>query len=207
MKRRQTPIYSALIDLDISVPKMRSIAVSSLPEHISDNGISPNERDGMANIPGSHDFQAQTLGAPTATEVRVSEVDASLPTLPSASAVIRLSRTSHNFGEVFVGDYEFWILTLHNEGENEGIISDVSGLPLRGFSLLELPALPFTIPPHGTRVITVRYAPDLAGNKAVAYLSITTNDPDFPIQKVLLTGIGVTAPRNETGCNFDKSMD
>jgi hypothetical protein len=205
LKRRQRPIYSALID--VSVPEVRSILVPSLPETISDNDIAPIERDGVANIPGNLDFQEQALGAPTATEVCVPEVDASLPMLPSASPVIRLSRTSHNFGEVLVGDYEYWILALHNEGEDEGIISDVSGLPLRGFSLLELPALPFTIPPHGSRVITVRYAPDLAEHTAVVCLSITTNDPDFTIQKVLLTGTGVTAPRNEVGFNVDKGTD
>ena len=207
MKRRQTPIYSALIDVNISIPKIRSIAVSSRPENISDKGISPNKRDGMANIPGCHDLQAQALGAPVATEVRVPEVDTSLPMLPSPSAVIRLSRASHNFGEVCVGDYEFWILALHNEGESDGIINDISWLPLMGFSLLELPVLPIAIPPHGTQVITVRYAPDLGGNKSAANLSITTNDPVFSIQKVLLTGIGVTALRNEVGGNFDKSMD
>ena len=145
MKRRQTPIYSALIDVAISVPKLRSISAPSLPETISDNAIAPIERDGVANIPGSQDSDVHTLAAPTATEVCVSEPEASLPTLPSASAVIRLSRSSHNFGEVLVGDYEYWIFTLANEGENEGIISDVSGLPLGGFSLLELPGLPFTM--------------------------------------------------------------
>ena len=142
LKRRQRPIYSALIDVAISVPEVRSILVPSLPETISDNGISPNERDGVANIPGSQDSDAHTLAAPTSTEVCVSEPEASVPPLTSASPVIRLSRTSHNFGEVLVGDYEYWILALHNEGENEVIISDVSGLPLGGFSLLELPAPP-----------------------------------------------------------------
>jgi hypothetical protein len=203
MKRRQTPIYSTLIDLDTSDPKMRDIAVSSLPENSADDIISPNERGGMANLEDSHDFQAQTFEAPPAKEFHVSEVDGSLPWLPSAAAVIRLSRTSHNFGEVCVGEYKFWILTLHNQGENEAIISDISGLPLRGFSLVELPVLPLAIPPHGTLVITVKYAPDLAADEAAASLSITTNDPNFPIQKVLLTGTSVTAPRNEVGFNFD----
>ena len=207
MKRRQTPIYSALIDVAISVPEVRSILVPSLPDAISDNGTAPIERNGVANIPGSQDSDAHTLVTPTATEVCVSEPEASFPTLTLASPVIKLSRTSHNFGEVLVGDHEYWILALHNAGEGEGIISDVSGLPLRGFSLLELPALPFTIPPHGSRVIPVRYAPDLAGHKVVACLSITTNDPDFTIKKVLLTGTGVTAPRNELGCNVDKGTD
>jgi hypothetical protein len=207
MKRRQTPIYSTLIDLDISDPKMRNIAISSLPEDSAADGISPHERGEMANLVDSHDLQALTFEAPPTTEFRVSEVAESLPWLSPAAAVIKLSKASHNFGEVCVGTYEFWILSLHNQGENEAIISDVSGVPLNGFSVLELPVLPFTIPPHGNRVITVRYAPDLAGNKATASLSITTNDPNFPIQTVLLTGIGVTVPRNETGCNLDKSMD
>jgi hypothetical protein len=207
LKRRQRPIYSALIDVAISVPEVRSILVPSLPDTISDNDIAPIERGGVANIPDSQDSDAHTLAAPSATEVCVSEPEVSIPTLTSASPVIRLSRTSHNFGEVFVGEYKFWILTLHNQGENEAIISDVSGLPLRGFSLVELPVLPFAIPPHGTLAITVKYAPDLAADEAADSLSITTNDPNFLIQKVLLTGIGVTAPRNETGCNLDKCMD
>jgi hypothetical protein len=194
MKRRQTPIYSALIDLDTSDPKTRNIAVSSLPADSADASIAPHERGGMANISDSPDIQAPTYEAPPATEFRVAEVAESLPWLASAGAVIKLSRTSHNFGEVCVGEYEFWILSLHNQGENEAIISEVSGVPLNGFSVLELPALPFTIPPQGNRVITVRYAPDLAGNEVTASLSITTNDPNFPIQTVLLTGIGVTAP-------------
>ncbi|MGA8141155.1 MAG: formylglycine-generating enzyme family protein [Desulfobaccales bacterium] len=42
----------------------------------------------------------------------------------------------------------------------------------------------------------MRYAPTLAGPKSVVYLSITTNDHDFPTQKLLLTGRGV-APRRE----------
>jgi hypothetical protein len=207
MKRRQPPIYSVLIDLDISDPKMKNVAVSSPPENSADDGITPHEQAGMANISDSHDFQAQTLGAPQTTEFRVSEGDENLPWLPSASGVIRLSKTSHNFGEVVVGDFEFWILTLINEGENEAIISDVSVLPLKEFSLMALPVLPFAIPPHGTRVITVRYAPDQVGNKSAAYLSLTTNDLDFPIQKVLLAGIGVIDRRNEPGGNSDKSME
>jgi Abnormal spindle-like microcephaly-assoc'd, ASPM-SPD-2-Hydin len=205
MKRRQTPIYSALIDVDTLDPTMRDRALSSLPENRPDDIIPPDERGGMANLTDSHDFQSPTFEAPPATEFRASEVDESLPWLPSAATEIRLPSTSYHFGEVGVGKYEFWILSLHNQGENEAIISDVSGLPENGFSVLEL-ALPFTIPPHETRVITVRYAPDQAGTEAAASLSITTNDPNVPIQTVLLTGIGVAPPRNETGCNLDKCV-
>ena len=195
-RRRQTPIYSALINVAISVPEVRSIHITLIPETISDNGIAPIKRNGVANIPGSQDFPAHTLAAPTPKEVRVSEPEISIPMLTSASPVIRLSRTSHNFGEVLVGDYEYWILTLHNEEENEGIISEISGLPSEGFSLFEPPTLPVTLPPHGSQIIIVRYAPDVAGEKSVASLSITSNDPYFPVQKVLLTGTGLTAPQH-----------
>jgi hypothetical protein len=205
MKRRQIPIYSALIDVDTSDPTMKDRALPSLPENPPDDIIPPDERGGMADLTDSHDIRSPTFEAPPATEFRASEVDESPPWLPSAATVIRLSSTSYHFGEVGVGKYEFWILSLHNQGENEAIIRDVSGLPANGFSVLELD-LPFTIPPHETRVITVKYAPDQTGTEAAASLSITTNDPNFPIQTVLLTGIGIASPRNETGYNFDKCV-
>ena len=195
MKHRQERIYSALIDLDIWIPKVRSVSVPSRPETIADRSIV------------SPETQAPAVAALRVAEVGVSQAEASLPRLRAASAAIRLSRASHDFGEVFVGDDEYWLLALHNEEEREVIISDISGLPSEGFSLFEPPTLPFTLPPHGSRIIIVRYAPDLAGNKSVASLSITTNDPDFTIQRVVLTGTGVTAPRNEVGFNVDKGTD
>ena len=106
-----------------------------------------------------------------------------------------------------MGDDEYWLLALHNEEEKDGIISDISVSPSEGFSLFEPPTLPFTLPPHGSRIIIVRYAPDLAGNKSVASLAITTNDPHSPVQKVLLTGAGVTAPPHEVRFNFGKGTD
>lgn len=207
MKHRQERIYSALIDLDIWIPKVRSVSVPSRPETIADNSISPKAQGGVANKVVSPDSQAPALTAFRATEVRVSQAEASLPPLLAASAAIRLSRASHDFGEVCVGEDEYWLLALHNEEKKEGIISDISGLPSEGFSLFEPPTLPFTLPPHGSRIIIVRYAPDLAGNKSVASLSITTNDPHFPVQKVLLTGTGVTAPQHEVRFNFGKGTD
>jgi hypothetical protein len=208
LKRRQTLIYLPLIESSIKLNNS-SISWNFICHDIyppnNKYDIAPIGRAGVANIPGSQASHGHTLAAPAATEVSGAEPEASR--LTSASPVIWLSRTSHNFGEVLVGDNEYWILTLHNEGENEGIVSDISGLPLGGFSLLELPALPFTIPPHGSRILTVKYAPDLAEHPEVACLSITTNDPNFTIQKVLLTGTGVNAPRNQVGCYVDKGTN
>jgi formylglycine-generating enzyme required for sulfatase activity len=194
--RRQQLIYSALRDLGIPDPKPEGTPVPSLPDPISGKGISPHGQDGAGNTsisPGSH---LDAVIAASAPEVSLSEAEAPAPALPTASPVIRLSRASHDFGEVLEGDCQDWVLTLYNEGEIEGIISGLSGLPLGGFSLVEPPPLPFMIPPHGSRIITVRFAPELPGRNRVAQLSIATNDPNCPILKVLLTGTGLSAQQN-----------
>ena len=180
MKRRQKPIYSALRDLGVPDPKPEGTSV-------------PHGQDGAENTPVSPGSPPEAMVAVPITAVSPSEAEAPTSALPTASPVIRLSRASHDFGEVLKGDCEDWVLTLYNEGKIEGIISGLSGLPLGGFSLVEPPPLPFIIPPHGSRVITVRFAPELAGHKSMAQLSITTNDHGCPILKVVLTGTALTA--------------
>jgi formylglycine-generating enzyme required for sulfatase activity len=193
MKRRQTPIYSALIDLGIPDPKPEGISVPLLVEPIFGRRISPGSQDGAGNTPVAPGSRPDAVIAASAPEVSPSEAEVPAPAFPAASPVIRLSRLSHDFGAVLEGDCEDWVLTFYNEGEIEGIISSLSGLPLGGFSLVEPPPLPFIIPPHGSRVITVRFVPELAGRKWLAQLSITTSDHGCPILKVLLTGTGLTA--------------
>ncbi len=109
--------------------------------------------------------QAPAVAALRATAAGGSHAEARLPRRRAGSAAIRLSRASHDFGEVSVGEDEYWLLALHNEAEKDGIISDISGLPSEGFSLFEPPPLPFTLPPHGSWIIIVRYAPDQGGTK------------------------------------------
>ena len=201
MKRRQKPIYSAVKDWDISGPQKQEAPAPPRPELVPGNGISPNKPDGAEPTSVSPVAQTKAFMTPPATEGRVAEIEADSPPLTSASTAIRFAGASHDFGEVLVGENEYWILSLHNEGDIEGIISEISGLPVGEFSLVEPPALPCSIPPRASQALTVRYAPTLAGHKSVAYLSITTNDRDFPTQRVLLTGRGVT-PRGE----FDGSV-
>lgn len=187
MKDEQEPIYSAFIDVKSWTPKAKGLPDPSRPETLAGRSISPQ--------------------APGAPAVRGSQPEAGLPPSPEASAAIRLSRTSHDFGEVCVGEDEYWLLALHNEAEQEGKVYDLSGLPSVGFSLFEPPALPFTLPPHGSRIIIVRYAPDLAGDKSAAALSITTNDPQFPVHRVLLTGAGVPVSHHGVKFAFGKKTD
>ncbi len=185
--------------MDISGPKKKETSAPPQPELVSVNGISPDKPDGVGTPSVSPVSQANALMAPPATGGRAAEADAISPPLTSASTAIRFVGASHDFGEVLVGGYEYWILSLHNEGDIEGIISEISGLPVGEFSLVEPPALPFIIPPRVSLALSVRYAPILAGHKSVAHLSITTNDRDFPTQRVLLTGRGVTSPRKLDG--------
>ncbi len=195
MRHRQKRIYSALIDLDSRTPQMRRILGPSGPESNTDQSNSS---------PAS---QAPAVAALRATAAGGSHAEARLPRRRAGSAAIRLSRASHDFGEVSVGEDEYWLLALHNEAERDGIISDISGLPSEGFSLFEPPPLPFTLPPQGSWIIIVRYAPDQGGNKAAATLAITTNDPHFPVQMVLLTGAGVTTPQHEVRCALGKGSE
>jgi formylglycine-generating enzyme required for sulfatase activity len=90
-----------------------------------------------------------------------------------------------------VGEYADWGVTLRNQGETEGIVSEIKGLPKGAVSLVDPSPLPWIIPPHGVRCITFRYAPDLPGTKLAGHLTLTTNDPDFPDQEVWLSGIGM----------------
>jgi hypothetical protein len=178
MKDEQEPIYSACIDLQRWTPKSRSLSAPSRPETPDGQSLLPPARGG-----------------------------AGLPPLPGAAAAIRLSRTSHDFGEVCVGEDEYWLLALHNEAEQESKVYDLSGLPSAGFSLFDPPALPFSLPPHGSRIIIVRYAPVLAGDSSAAALSITTNDPHFPVHRVLLTGAGVPVSPRGLKSTFGKKTD
>ena len=195
MKPRQKRIYSALIDPDRRMPKVGRVSVHSRPEGMADQGIAAPE----AQAPAAAALRAIAAGG--------SHAEARLARRRAGAAAIRLSRASHDFGEVGVGEDEYWLLALHNEAEQEGIISDISGLPSEGFSLFEPPTLPFALPPHGSWIIIVRYAPDQGGNKAAATLAITTNDPHFPVQMVLLTGAGVTAPQHEVRCALGKGSE
>jgi len=195
MKRRQTPIYSALKGLDIRVPKGRNSPDPPLLEVVPGDGLPPTAGYETPIPLVGPDPQPPGL-IPLAEEgIPAAEAKSTPDTLPSLPAAIRLSAASHHFGEVPLGDTGEWTLTLANEAAGDAIISFLKGLPSDGFSLVEPPSLPLLIPPAGARVLTVRYAPDQAGKRSEAYLSIGTNDPEFHEYQVLLTGTAIIAFR------------
>ena len=151
MKQRQKRIYSALIDPASWMPKVGAVSVPSGPESMADQGIT---------APAS---RAPAVAALRATAAGGSQGEAPSAALRAAAAAIRLSRASHDSGEVSVEEDGYRLLALHNEAEKYGIIGDISGLPSEGISSFEPPPLPFTLPPQGSWIIIVRHAADEAG--------------------------------------------
>jgi formylglycine-generating enzyme required for sulfatase activity len=199
IKRRQTPIYSALQDLDVRVPEERNSSDPVRLDAISGHGF-PHDGYEPPTSPFGPDIAPIRLIPLGETKIHAAEIESSHDLLPSLPSAIRLSASSHHFNEVPVGDRADWTLFLSNEGGSEGIVSFINGLPSEKFSLVEPPPLPLIIPPEGIQVLTVRYAPDLAGIKSEANLSIGTNDHDFPVYSVLLTGNAINALQElETG--------
>jgi formylglycine-generating enzyme required for sulfatase activity len=91
MKRRQTPIYSALRDLDIGAPKGRN---SSSPSFLETNsGYEP------LAPPFGPDLPPDRLIPLRETRFQATEAESRHEGLPSTPAAIRLSASSHQFSE------------------------------------------------------------------------------------------------------------
>lgn len=100
-----------------------------------------------------------------------------------------------DFREVVVGRDSLLSIQLINQGGATLTVSDtaISGVNADQFQLLEIPALPFTIPPDGGSLeLTMRFAPLSPGPK-FASLDIFSDDPDENPLQVSLTGIGTQA--------------
>lgn len=203
--RRQARIYSALQDLDIGALKGRNSPRPSLLVSIAGDGSPLKVRYDLPNPASASAPQPLKLIPLSRARLHVAQAESSHNGLLSLPGAIRLSASSHHFGEVAVGGHADWTLTLVNEAKSDKVISFqiinlANGLRSDGFSLVEPPALPLIISPQGTQDLTVRYAPDLAGRKSGVYLSIATDDHEIPPANVILTGTAIIVFRgSETG--------
>lgn len=101
---------------------------------------------------------------------------------------IRLSDTSHDFGQINVGQSATWTFTIHNDG---GVPLQINSIVsnLAPFEIISNINYPRTIGPLGQLSVTVRFTPIALGVHE-GYLTIQSNDPDEGTRLVALTGYG-----------------
>jgi hypothetical protein len=101
---------------------------------------------------------------------------------------IALSDTSHDYGDVVVGDSLDWIVTIYNQGS--GILTvDSVLLDPSEFEII-CTSFPDTIPPSDSIGVTLRFTPVNWGAVAGSLL-IFSNDPDEETLHVAVTGNGL----------------
>ena len=105
---------------------------------------------------------------------------------------IQLSATSHNYGNVDLGDFADWVLVVNNVGNQNLIVNNIATNKV-DFIVTSPTTFPVVINAAGNLNITIRFAPSAGGNR-VANLTITSNDPDEQIRNVSLTGVGCVLP-------------
>ncbi|MFQ6093819.1 MAG: choice-of-anchor D domain-containing protein, partial [bacterium] len=103
---------------------------------------------------------------------------------------ISLSASSHNFGNVRVGESTNWSFTISNNGCADLTVNNITSN--HSDFVVTSPTFPKTIPADGNFVVTVRFTPSTTGTKS-GTLTITSNDPDEETRYVSLSGTG-TAP-------------
>ncbi len=101
---------------------------------------------------------------------------------------IELGATGHDFGNLSVGDFETWELTVSNVG--------YAALSLLGASAtstdfsVSAPSFPVTVAPGADATLTVRFSPVQLGPRS-GTLTITSNDYYEPEVSLSLTGVGI----------------
>ncbi|MFQ6094078.1 MAG: choice-of-anchor D domain-containing protein, partial [bacterium] len=101
---------------------------------------------------------------------------------------IALSETSHDFGDVLVGDSSDWVLQIYNLGTADLIIDSILAAPAE-FEFSPT-AFPDTIAPTESLTVTVTFSPADTGTVS-GNLVLYCSDPDEGVVFVLLTGRGV----------------
>ena len=92
-----------------------------------------------------------------------------------------------NFGVMFLGEPTDSItVTINNIGDKDLTVKNISD-PGPDFTLIDVPALPVTIPSFGSVTFAVAFTPTMAGEIS-AVMSISSNDKDNPVVEVALEG-------------------
>ncbi len=102
-----------------------------------------------------------------------------------------------NFGKVALGkNSPAQKIRLQNIGAEEVVITGIAHNEA-SFQILDRPALPFRLAPRTLAELSVAFAPERLG-AVNDTIRLTSNDPDAPMQNVVLAGIGAKPPRPGT---------
>ncbi|MBI1987522.1 MAG: choice-of-anchor D domain-containing protein, partial [Nitrospinae bacterium] len=142
-----------------------------------------NVKKKMGNLPHSSNDPKQ----PSA------KMAVSAPALDAPQIV--LDPTALDFGDVALASSIDLPLTISNAGTQPLTVSSLQlgGAEASQYSLVNPPALPFTLAPNASQSLTVRFSPTTAGSKA-ASLTFASNDPDEASVQVALSGWGGLVP-------------
>jgi len=100
---------------------------------------------------------------------------------------IRLSAENYDYGEIVIGSFQQFVLTIFNESNVPVNIERIAGLPARDFKLSNPPVMPFTIPPNGSQFLTVIFTPLTAGEKNLTF-SLTVKNHQQKLVHISLRG-------------------
>ena len=179
MKRRQKPIFSSLEGIKVESSEVQDtlaepVAALGVPAEAPESRIGPENHFALDSLlPGAAGGKPE----PGAQEV-----------LARPPGKVRLSAECYDFGQVLMGAHEDRLIPIYNDGEGEIVIEGLTGLPSKGFSLVEPPVIPQSIPPRGSMDLTVRFTPEKVGKKAIA-LSIATRGMKATVPRVQLMGM------------------
>jgi formylglycine-generating enzyme required for sulfatase activity len=190
MTHRQEPIFSSLDGLGIE-----PLVGRKKPSPSNQSGYPPPTEDQQVQ-PALESGALPASGAPGLEGGEQAPADKDY-VAPSFGGM-RLSVDSLDFGQVLVKNHEERVLPIHNDGDREFIIESLNGLPSEGFSLVEPPVFPLTVPPHGSLDLKVRFAPDLAGRRTASF-AIVPQEADSAAKEFRLAGTAVEMIRAAAG--------
>ncbi|MBC7363342.1 MAG: SBBP repeat-containing protein [Candidatus Aminicenantes bacterium] len=110
-------------------------------------------------------------------------------TTPENKPKLRLPIAEVIFGQVNVCSSAEKTTVLYNDGGGELLVSGITRSSGSSDFTYAGPATPFTVPPFGSRTITVRFAPGTVG-PVTASFTVNSNDPDNPAATFSASGDG-----------------
>lgn len=110
-------------------------------------------------------------------------------TTPENKPKLRLPVAGIDFGSVNVCEFKDMTTTIYNDGGADLAVSAVTRASGSSDFSYKSPSLPETVPPLGSKTITLSYAPSATGS-AGAVFRISSNDPDNPTADFSVGGTG-----------------